>query len=273
MTPEVLLAFHVKLTVCTGAGVPVPLRAEALGELVALLTNEADAAAPPLAPGLNVTVKLTGWLVVTVTGNESPLISNSEELVPLTPADETVTLALVAVNVPVCVPMVPTVTLPTLTELALNEPALGAIAVPLNVIPRLGFDAFEAIATLPLKLPADPGAKVTLKDALCPGVSVTFVPNPEMLKPVPLTVPCEMVALDPPVLVKVSVSTWLFPTATSVNVKLVGKAVKVAAVTGAVPVPETAISSVVLDPLIVIDKVSLLAPAEVGAKTTPKVVL
>jgi hypothetical protein len=52
---------------------------------------------------------------------------------------------------------------------------------------KVGFEAFEAIATLPLALPADCGAKVTLKDALCPGASVTGVLNPEMLKPVPAT--------------------------------------------------------------------------------------
>jgi hypothetical protein len=50
---------------------------------------------------------------------------------------------------------------------------------------KVGFDAFEAIATLPLVLAADCGANVTLKDALCPGASVTGELNPEMLKPAP----------------------------------------------------------------------------------------
>ena len=48
-------------------------------------------------------------------------------------------------------------------------------------------EALEVIETLPLKLPADCGAKVTLKDVLCPGVKVTGVLNPEILKPVPAT--------------------------------------------------------------------------------------
>jgi hypothetical protein len=57
---------------------------------------------------------------------------------------------------------------------------------------------------------------------------------------------------------------------TFVNVRLAGVAVSVAGVT---PVPDRAISSVVLDPLMVIDSVPALPPAVVGAKTTPNVVL
>jgi formylmethanofuran dehydrogenase subunit E-like metal-binding protein len=97
------------------------------------------------------------------------------------------------------------VTLPALTGLTLNVPELCVIADPLSVTPRFGFEAFDAIATLPLKLPADCGVKVTLKDALCPGVKVTFVPNPEMLNPLPLTEACEIVAFEPPVFCTVSV--------------------------------------------------------------------
>ena len=51
-----------------------------------------------------------------------------------------------------------------------------------------GFEASEASATLPLKLPADCGLKITLKDALCPGAKVTGVAIPEMLKPVPAAI-------------------------------------------------------------------------------------
>ena len=67
----------------------------------AVLANDADADAVPVAPGVNVTVNVTGWLVVTVTGNERPLIENSDELAPLKPTDVTDTLAPVAVSVPV----------------------------------------------------------------------------------------------------------------------------------------------------------------------------
>jgi hypothetical protein len=99
--PEVVLAVHDKLTVWTGAGVPVPVREPALGEFEALLANEADAEAVPLAPGVKVTVKVTGWLGVTVTGKERPLTENSEGLVPFNPTEETDTLAPLALSVPV----------------------------------------------------------------------------------------------------------------------------------------------------------------------------
>lgn len=51
---------------------------------------------------------------------------------------------------------------------------------------------------------------------------------------------------------------------------LAGVAVRIA---GATPVPERAISTEVLEPFMVIDRPPLLAPADVGAKTTPNVVL
>ena len=79
----------------------MPVSAAALGELDAVLANDADADAAPVAPGVNVTVKLTGWLVVTVTGNERPLIENSDGLVPPKLTEVTDTLAPVAVSVPV----------------------------------------------------------------------------------------------------------------------------------------------------------------------------
>ena len=64
-------------------------------------------------------------------------------------------------------------------------------------------DAFDVIVTLPLPLPADAGVKLTLKLALCPAPSVTGVVIPLRVKPVPLIPICEMMTLDPPVLVTV----------------------------------------------------------------------
>jgi hypothetical protein len=80
---------------------PVPVRVATVGELEALLANEAIAEAAPVAPGVNVTVKDTGWLVVTVTGNEKPLIENSVGFVPPKLTEETTTFTPVAVKVPV----------------------------------------------------------------------------------------------------------------------------------------------------------------------------
>lgn len=96
-----VLAVQFKLTVWTGAAAPVPDRVPAVGVLEAVLANEADAVAVPVAPGVNFTINVTGWVVVTVTGNVSPLIENSEGLVPLKLTEDTDTLAPLALSVPV----------------------------------------------------------------------------------------------------------------------------------------------------------------------------
>jgi hypothetical protein len=57
-----------------------------------------------------------------VTGNESPLTENSEGFAPLMLTEVTDTLAPVALSVPVCVPLVPTTTLPALTPLTAKVP-------------------------------------------------------------------------------------------------------------------------------------------------------
>jgi hypothetical protein len=83
----------------------------------------------------------------------------------------------------------------------------AATAVPLKGIARLGLEAFEVTVTVPLELPADVGAKITLNVVLCPGVNVTGGVKPKTLNPVPAAATAEIVALVPPVFVTVSV--WL----------------------------------------------------------------
>jgi hypothetical protein len=180
------------------------VRVAAAGEFVALLANDALVDATPLDCGVKVTVKPALCPEGIVTGNVRPLMANSE-LPTVTPV--TVTLAPVALSDPVWVPLVPTVTLPTpiVLGLTLSCPCVDPVAEPLREMVRFVLEAFEAIATLPVKLPADCGANVTVKVVLCPGVSVTGALNPEMLKPVPETVPCEIVAFKPPVFCTVSV--------------------------------------------------------------------
>jgi len=95
----------------------------------------------------------------------------------------------------------------TVAGFAVSVPAAGATAVPLNGICRLGFDAFDVTVTVPLNVPVEVGAKVTVNVVLCPAVNVTGGVIPEMLNPVPAAATAEMVALVPPVLVTVSV--WL----------------------------------------------------------------
>jgi hypothetical protein len=75
----------------------------------------------------------------------------------------------------------------------------------------------------------------------------------------------------PPVFVTVSVCVELWPTSTFVNVRPVSCAVKVAGLAGVTPMPDNAMSTVVVDPLTVSDRLPLLVDAVVGAKLTLKV--
>ena len=81
----------------------------------------------------------------------------------------------------------------------------AAVAVPVSGIDKLGFEAFDVTVTVPVNVPADVGANLTVNDVLCPGVRVTGGVMPEMLNPVPAAVAAEIVALVPPVFVTVSV--------------------------------------------------------------------
>jgi hypothetical protein len=83
-----------------------------------------------------------------------------------------------------------------------NCPA--GVPVPDSGIFRVGFDAFEATARLPLALPADDGVKMTLKVMLCPEVRVIGGLRPVTPKAAPVTVSWDMVTLEPPTLVTVS---------------------------------------------------------------------
>jgi hypothetical protein len=81
----------------------------------------------------------------------------------------------------------------------------GVTAVPLNATVRFGFDAFDVMEMVPLKVFADSGVKVTLNEAFCPGVNVRGVVIPDMLNPLPLPVAAEIVMFEPPVFFSVSV--------------------------------------------------------------------
>jgi len=61
-------------------------------------------------------------------------------------------------------------------------------------------------------VPAEVGAKITVKVALCPVVNVTGGVIPEMLNPVPDATTAEIVVLVPPVFVIVSVWLEVCPT-------------------------------------------------------------
>ena len=170
-----------------------------------MLANDAVVDAEPVDVGLNVTVYVALDPAAIVTGNDSPLITNSE---PTTFTPESMTLAVAAVSCPVAVALVPTATFPataTVVGTAVSVPPVAATDVPLSGIAKLGFDAFDVTVAVPVNVIADVGAKVTVNVVLCPAVNVTGGVIPEMVNPVPDAATAEIVALVPPVLVSVSV--------------------------------------------------------------------
>ncbi len=93
-----MLAFQFRVTLCCGGGLPEPLTATAAGVLEALLAKLTVPLAVPEAAGVNVAVNDAELPAAIVSGSVIPLTENSELVVPI---DDTVTLAAVAVSVPV----------------------------------------------------------------------------------------------------------------------------------------------------------------------------
>ena len=79
----------------------------------------------------------------------------------------------------------PTVTLPKLRLVGFAPSAPAARPVPESGIARVGLDAFEVIAMLPVAAPVVVGVKVTLKVVLCPADRIRGAVIPLTVNPVP----------------------------------------------------------------------------------------
>src|SRR5580704_432941 len=121
----------------------------------------------------------------------------------------------------------------------------------------------------PVTFPAPAGAKTALKVALLPGVIVNGVLSPVILKPVPETLPCEIVRFAVPPLVSVIVCELVFPTVTFPKGALDG----IAPISGWVPVPVRAMLIGELGELLETEMLPLALPAEVGRNCAVKLEL
>jgi hypothetical protein len=181
-----VLAFHESATECVAAATPVPVSDSVVVVGCALLVNVNVAPAEPATVGLNVIVNEALWPAGIVCGSENPPIVNTELFV-LAPV--TVTLAPLAVRVPLAVPLEPTVTSPNASEPGetVNCPTAAVTPVPDTGNVKLGLLAFDVTVRFPLAAPAVLGAKDTVNVALAPLLSVKGVVIPLKLKPVPVT--------------------------------------------------------------------------------------
>lgn len=119
--------------------------------------------------GVNVTLKVAACPAASVRGVEIPLMPNP---FPLTEACEIVTLdPPVFVTVSDRELLFPTVTLPKLRLLGFGPRPPGAIPVPLKDTVSVGLLASEVMVSVPVALPVDWGAKVSLRLVLCEGLS------------------------------------------------------------------------------------------------------
>jgi hypothetical protein len=243
---------------------PVPERETVAGDPAALLAIEIEPVAAPAAAGVNVALNEALAPAATVIGNE-PLAANP---FPDAVAEVTVSVAFPEfVNETVCVPVLPTLTLPKLT---LGVPSVNcacpAVPVPLNAIVSGEFGRLLAIEIDPDAAPVAVGANFTPNVTLCPAVSVCGVVKPVVLNAAPETVAELMFTFAVPPFVSVTFTVLLLPVSWLPKFTLPGFAVSVPSV----PVPVIGIEMLASEAVLVtlIDPVA--APAVVGANCAVK---
>src|SRR5712692_6052894 len=149
----------------------------------------------------------------------------------LKPAPVTVTPEMVTLEFPLLVSVTgnpllpPTFTLPKLRLVGLAPSKnVATTPVPLKARVRGEPGALLTSDTEPVTLPAAVGVNPALNVVLAPAAIVCGTLRPVMLKPVPVTVACEIVALAVPVFFKVIVCEALFPVMTLPKLALDGVA-------------------------------------------------
>jgi hypothetical protein len=163
-----VLAFQDRSIVCWIVP-PVPL-AVSEAKVEPLLIKEILPEAAPVTVGAKVTVKGTLWPAAIVTGNGNPLKVNSE-LLEL--AEERVTLAPLAVMLPVWLWLLPMVRVPKLIDAGVTPSVLvEVIAVPERETATEGLDPFELMVRVAPSVPATVGENFTDKFALLPAATV-----------------------------------------------------------------------------------------------------
>jgi hypothetical protein len=126
-------------------------------------------------------------------------------------------------------------------------------------------DAFDATDRLALAAPALVGVQVAVNVTLWFAVRLRGKVNPLMEKPAPLKLACEMVSVDPPVLVSVSDKFALLPTCTLLNARVGEFAASSPDVT---PIPDSGMLKLESEALEVRLTLPLAAPLAVGENST-----
>ena len=163
--------------------------------------------------------------------------------------------------------MVPTCTLLKFTLVGLTDNAAGVAPEPVRPTLRLGLDALLLIVRLPVEAPAAVGLNVTLSDADCPAASVNGRLGCATANPAPVRLTWLIVPLEPPELVIRTVLVELVEVVTEPKSTLNGDALNVA---GETPEPTSPTLRLGSDALLLILRLPLLLPVELGLNLTLK---
>jgi hypothetical protein len=236
---------------------PVPERATVAGDPAALLAIEIEPVALPAAAGVNVVLNDALAPAATVIGK----LPFTLKPLPAAVAEVIVNVALPEfVSETVCVPVLPTFTLPKLT---LDEPSVNcawpAVPVPLKAIVIGEFGRLVATEIEPDAAPVVVGENFTPNVALCPAASVCGVVIPVMLNAEPETVAEATFTLAVPPFVSVTFTVLLLPVSWLPKFTLPGFAVRLPSVpvpvTGIVMFESVAVLVTVIEPEVVPDVV------------------
>ena len=165
--------------------------------------------------------------------------------------------------VSVCVLVTPTATLPKLMLEGMTE-ICGCTPVPLREITEGELVAVLTTVTLPETLPAEVGAKLTLRLADCPAARLRGSVIPLALYPAPLALICEMETVELPVLEIVTLWAAVEPVARLPKLREVGVVESWSAVE--TPVPARGITRDEFGALLMSVMLPEKLPAEAGAK-------
>jgi len=177
---------------------PVPASGTTNGELSVLLTSVRLPERLLAEVGAKLTMKVAELPGATESGSVSP-----EKLKPVPTSDAWVTLRFAVPGLlmtSVWVLVTPTVTSPKLTLAGITE-ICGCTPLPLSEIVVGELVALLAKLRLPVALPAEAGAKLTLSERLWPAVRVTAPVKPLTVNPAPVMATCERLTLAVPVFV------------------------------------------------------------------------
>lgn len=235
----------------------------ARGELLALLVTVTLPETLPEVVGANVMLKDVDCPAARLRGSAKPVALNPAALMLIC---ETDTLELpVFARVTVCVPLVPVVMLPKLSEAGdAASCATGDTLVPASATTRGELSVLFTRVRLPERLLTEAGVKLMVKVEEPPGGTESGNARPEKLKPVPISDAWVTLRLAVPGFLMASIWVLVTPTVTLPKLTLAGTT----EICGRTPLPLNEIIPGELVALLTKLRPPVALPTVAGAKLT-----